>query len=48
MKTKIQRTVTNQFRVLWKEGDFRGGYNDFNTNEQAINYIKELKNEKQI
>ena len=23
MKTKIQQTVTNQFRVLWKEGDFR-------------------------
>ena len=38
MKTKIQQTVTNQFRVLWKEGEFRGGYHDFNTNEQEENH----------
>jgi hypothetical protein len=44
MITKIQQTITNQFRVLWKDGDYKGGYHDFNTNTEALNYINKLKN----
>ena len=46
MKTKITETVFNTYRVLWKDGKLKGGYRDFYSNQEAINYIKELKNEK--
>ena len=46
MKTKITKTAFNTYRVLWKDGELKGGYRDFYSNQEAINYIKELKNEK--
>ena len=46
MKTKITETAFNTYRVLWKDGKLKGGYRDFYSNQEAINYAKELKNEK--
>ena len=47
MKTKIQTTITNQFRVIWQADDnIRAGFKDFTTMMQAESYVKQLENEK--
>ena len=47
MKTKIQETIANQFRVIWQADDnIRAGFKDFTTRMQAESYIKQLENEK--
>jgi len=42
MKTKIQTTINNQYRVLWQKDKIFAGYKDFNTEKEALNYIKQL------
>lgn len=43
MRVKVTETINNQWRVLWSDnGGLRGGYKDFNTNEQAIHYATKL------
>jgi hypothetical protein len=42
MKTKIKITINDQYRVLWKKDEIFGGYKDFNTEKEALNYIKKL------
>jgi len=42
MKTKIQFTINNQFRVIWKNGEIFGGYEDFSSKELAEKFIKKL------
>ena len=47
MKTKIQTTIKNQFRVIWQADDnIRAGFKDFTTMMQAESYVKQLENEK--
>lgn len=38
-KTKIIETINGDYRVLWKDGKYKGGYKDFNTKKQAEQYI---------
>ena len=38
METKIEELITGYFRVHWKDGEFRGGYRDFPTLEEAEEY----------
>ena len=46
MKTKIQKTISNQFRVIWQADDnIRAGFEDFTTMMQAESYVKQLQNE---
>jgi hypothetical protein len=42
MKTKIKMTINNQYRVLWKKNEIYAGYEDFNTEQQALNFVKKL------
>jgi hypothetical protein len=42
VKTKIQKTINHQYRVLWQKDEIFGGYKDFNTEKAALNYIKEI------
>ena len=46
MKYKIQETIFGTFRVLWKADDgIRGGHEDFNTINQAKNFVVKIRNE---
>tara|TARA_R100000734_G_C3265156_1_gene62686 strand:- start:452 stop:586 length:135 start_codon:yes stop_codon:yes gene_type:complete len=38
-KTKIIETINGDYRVIWQEGKYKGGYKDFNTKEAAKKYI---------
>ena len=43
MRVKVKETINDKWRVLWSDnGGLRGGYKDFNTNEQAIHYATKL------
>ncbi len=38
MKTRVEQLITGYFRVHWKDGQYRGGYRDFPTLDEANNY----------
>ncbi len=40
METKIEQLITDYYRVHWKDGEFRGGYRDFPSLEEAEEYKK--------
>ena len=42
MVTKIEQLITDYYRVHWKDGEFRGGYRDFPSLEEAEEYNKLL------
>jgi len=42
MKTKIKKTIWDDYRVFWKKDEIVKGYKDFSTKTQADNFIKQI------
>lgn len=42
MKTKIKKTICDDYRVFWKKDEIVKGYKDFGTKKQANNFIKQI------
>ena len=42
VRTQLSQTITGEYRVIWKQGETRGGYEDFNTETQAMKFINDI------
>ena len=42
MKTKIKKTICDNYRVFWKKDEIVKSYKDFGTKKQANNFIKQI------
>jgi hypothetical protein len=46
IKTKVTKTISNEYRVIWTNlTKWQGGYEDFPTEYQAMRFINRLKYE---